>query len=160
MAEVEDACKQAQIYDRIMSFPQGFNTVVGGSGAKLSGGERQRISIARCLLKDAPILVLDEFSSALDGTTEASVHQAITTLSRSRTVLVIAHRLSTIKRSDQIIVLEDGRILERGTHEWLLERKGKYFEMWNTQLIAAQEEQEEIAAITAVAGGNSGSSSS
>ena len=139
MEEVEEACRQAQILDRILSFPSGFNTVVGASGAKLSGGERQRVAIARCLLKDAPILVLDEFSSSLDGSTEQSVHQAINTLSQSRTVLVIAHRLSTVRKSNQIIVLEDGIILERGNHDELLEKKGKYFELWNKQLITGEE---------------------
>lgn len=133
--QVEEACKKAQLWDLVQSFERKFDTQVGGNGAKLSGGERQRVAIARCLLKNAPILVLDEFSSALDAATEKDIHEAINaTLVQSRTVLVIAHKLSTIRKSQQIIVLEDGLVLERGTHEQLLEnRRGKYTELWTKQ---------------------------
>ena len=101
---------------------------------KLSGGEKQRTAIARCLLKDPPIVVLDEATSALDTVTENSIQQALDVLGEERTCLVIAHRLGTIRNADNIIVLGDGYVLEEGTHEELLERNGKYAEMWNMQL--------------------------
>jgi len=134
MDQVEEACRRAQILDRIQSFPLGFETMVGGNGAKLSGGEKQRVAIARVLLKDAPILILDESTSSLDSETERQVQESLAQLSSNRrTQLAIAHRLSTIKRANQIIVLERGTVTEHGNHQELLALKGRYYELWNTQ---------------------------
>jgi subfamily B ATP-binding cassette protein MsbA len=116
-----------------MKLPQGYDTVIGEQGVKLSGGERQRISIARALLKDAPILILDEATSSLDTESEIEVQDALEKLMRGRTTLVIAHRLSTIRNADRIIALVDGRIVEEGTHESLMEKKGEYFKLYNLQ---------------------------
>ncbi len=116
-----------------MSLPQGYDSMVGERGLKLSGGEKQRVSIARTILKGPPILVLDEATSALNSKTEQDIQDALRLVSRNRTTLVIAHRLSTIIDADEIIVLEAGRIAERGTHEALLRADGVYASMWNRQ---------------------------
>ncbi|MCK5324162.1 MAG: ATP-binding cassette domain-containing protein, partial [Desulfobulbaceae bacterium] len=116
----------AHAIDFIKNMPQGFDTVIGESGAKLSGGERQRISIARALLKNAPILILDEATSSLDTESEREVQKALDNLMRNRTTFVIAHRLSTIRNADRIIVIQDGRIVEQGTHDTLLPKNGVY----------------------------------
>ena len=133
-AEVEKAAKDAQIHDFILSLPEGYDTTVGERGLKLSGGEKQRVGIARTLLKNPPILLLDEATSALDTETEREIREALTNASEGRSVLTIAHRLSTIADSDRIIVLENGSIVEIGTHEALLSKRGRYYSLWTKQL--------------------------
>jgi ATP-binding cassette subfamily B protein len=141
-AEVERAARVAQIHDFITSLPDGYATLVGERGLKLSGGEKQRVAIARVVLKDPPILVLDEATSALDSRTERALQAALERVARGRTTLVIAHRLSTVVDADEIVVLEHGRIVERGDHATLLARRGLYHQMWLRQ----QEHPEEQAA--------------
>jgi ATP-binding cassette subfamily B protein len=131
--EIEAAAKLARIHDFVLTLPKGYDTIVGERGLKLSGGEKQRVSIARTILKGPPILVLDEATSALDTMTEQEIQAALRQVSRNRTTLVIAHRLSTIIDADEIIVLEKGRIVERGNHKGLLEQRGVYARMWNRQ---------------------------
>ena len=133
-AAVEKAAKDAQIHDFIVSLPEGYETTVGERGLKLSGGEKQRVGIARTLLKNPPILLLDEATSALDTETEQEIRDALTNASEGRSVLTIAHRLSTIADADKIIVLENGVIAEMGTHEALLNKKGRYYSLWTKQL--------------------------
>lgn len=132
-AEIEDAARGARIHDFIVSLPQGYDTAVGERGLKLSGGEKQRVGIARTLLKNPPILLLDEATSALDSETEARIQSELTAISRGRTVLTIAHRLSTIVDADEIVVLENGQVIERGHHHDLLARGGRYAAMWRRQ---------------------------
>jgi ATP-binding cassette subfamily B protein len=132
-AEVEEAARLAQIDGFIRLSPKGYETQVGERGLKLSGGEKQRVAIARTVLKAPPILVLDEATSALDSHTEHEIQEALERVSRNRTSLVIAHRLSTIISADEIIVLDQGRIAERGTHAQLLASGGLYASMWNRQ---------------------------
>ncbi len=124
--EVEEAAKKARCYDFIMALPQGFDTVIGEGGASLSGGEQQRISIARCILKDAPIVILDEATASIDADNESHIQAAISELVRGKTLLVIAHRLNTIEKADQILVIEDGCVAERGSHETLMAAGGLY----------------------------------
>jgi ATP-binding cassette, subfamily B, heavy metal transporter len=145
-AEVEGAAKLAQIDPFIRMSPKGYETQVGERGLKLSGGEKQRVAIARTILKAPPILVLDEATSALDSHTEHEIQEALERVSRNRTSLVIAHRLSTIVGADEIIVLDQGRIAERGTHTQLLASGGLYASMWNRQR-EAQEARERLARI-------------
>jgi subfamily B ATP-binding cassette protein MsbA len=133
------AARLANAHDFITRLPQGYDTVVGELGVRLSGGERQRIAIARALLKDAPILVLDEATSSLDSEAERSVQEALEVLMENRTTLVIAHRLSTVRRADRIIVVEHGRIVEQGTHDELFARDGEYRKLYDLQFVAAQE---------------------
>ncbi len=132
-AEIEAAAKAAKIHDFILSLPEGYETQVGERGLKLSGGEKQRVGIARTLLKNPPILLLDEATSALDTETEQDILDALVEMGQGRTVLTIAHRLSTVAHADQIIVLEKGEIVERGTHDALLDRKGRYADLWARQ---------------------------
>jgi ATP-binding cassette subfamily B protein/subfamily B ATP-binding cassette protein MsbA len=124
--EVEKAARAANIHAFIRGLPQGYDTLIGERGATLSGGERQRIAIARALLKDAPILILDEPTSALDAETERAILGALEQLMEGRTTFLIAHRLSTIRHADRIVVLQDGRVAESGTHEELLARGELY----------------------------------
>jgi ATP-binding cassette subfamily B protein len=124
--ELEAAARAAQIHDLIASLPEGYDTVVGERGYRFSGGEKQRIAIARVVLRNPPVLVLDEATSALDTETERAVQDALDHLAEGRTTIAIAHRLSTIRDADQIVVLDGGRLVERGTHEELLERGGRY----------------------------------
>ena len=138
IAEAEEACAGAQILDFIKALPEGWDTMVGERGLKLSGGEKQRVAIARALLKNPPVVLLDEATSALDSITERSVQDALNKLGKHRTVLVIAHRLGTIQSADQIVVLSDGIIIERGSHHELLAKSGAYAQMWATQAKAAQ----------------------
>jgi ATP-binding cassette subfamily B protein len=145
-AEVEEAARLAQIDGFIRMSPKGYETQVGERGLKLSGGEKQRVAIARTVLKAPPILVLDEATSALDSHTEREIQDALERVSRNRTSLVIAHRLSTIVAADEIIVLDQGRIAERGTHGQLLAAGGLYASMWNRQR-EAQEAREKLARI-------------
>lgn len=131
--EIIAAAKKACCHDFIMRLPQGYDTMVGEGGCTLSGGEKQRISIARAMLKDAQIILLDEATASLDPENEVEVQKAIDTLIKGRTVIAIAHRLKTIKGADQIIVLDNGRIREKGTHETLMQAKGLYAQLWNIQ---------------------------
>jgi ATP-binding cassette subfamily B protein len=142
--EVEEAARLAQIDTFIRMSPHGYETEVGERGLKLSGGEKQRVAIARTILKGPPILVLDEATSALDSHTERDIQDALNSVSRHRTTLVIAHRLSTIVAADEIIVLDDGVIVERGTHHQLLLQGGLYASMWNRQR-EAEEAREKLA---------------
>ena len=143
-AQIEAAATEAAIHDFIVSLPDGYNSTVGERGLKLSGGEKQRVAIARTILKDPAILILDEATSALDSATEAEIQESLRAVGRGRTTLVIAHRLSTIVDADEILVMAEGRIVERGTHGSLLARGGVYAEMWALQ--AAEAEGELLAA--------------
>lgn len=131
--EVVEAAKKARCYDLILSLPEGFDTVIGEGGASLSGGEKQRISIARCILKDSPIVILDEATASVDADNERAIQEAISELCKNKTLLVIAHRLKTIKDADQILVVSDGKIIERGNHNKLMEEDGIYARMVSVQ---------------------------
>ncbi|MBY8825374.1 ABCB family ABC transporter ATP-binding protein/permease [Sphingomonas colocasiae] len=140
-AEIEAAARGAAIHGFIESLPDGYDAKVGERGLKLSGGEKQRVAIARTLLKDPPILILDEATSALDSRTEAEIQATLSTVAARRTTIVIAHRLSTVVDADEIVVLEAGRIAERGTHRSLLRKNGLYAEMWMRQQAEAEMEE-------------------
>ena len=131
--ELMKACQEANIYDLIETLPEHFDTVVGNRGVKLSGGEKQRLSIARIILKDPKIIIFDEATSALDSISESLIQDAIEPLLKGKTSLVIAHRLSTIMAADQILVMEDGRIVEQGEHEDLLKLNGAYTRLYDAQ---------------------------
>ncbi|PGH09255.1 hypothetical protein GX51_00697 [Blastomyces parvus] len=134
--EVYAACRAASIHDKILAFPDGYQTKVGERGLRLSGGEKQRVAIARTIIKDPRIILLDEATAALDTETEEHIQGALSTLSKGRTMLVIAHRLSTITTADQILVLHNGQVVECGNHEQLLSLKGRYWSMWRKQIRA------------------------
>ena len=146
--EVFDACRAASIHDRILAFADGYATKVGERGVRLSGGERQRVAIARTLIKNPKITLLDEATAALDVETEEKIQEAFSSLSSggTRTMLIIAHRLSTITRADQILVLHNGSVIESGTHQELIEQGGKYARMWRKQskVQEAQRHAEEL----------------
>ena len=132
--EIQAAARRAEIHDDIMKMPNGYDSIVGERGIKLSGGQKQRVSIARCFLKNPPILILDEATSALDTTTEIKIQHSFDELSKGRTTLVIAHRLSTIKNADMIAVVNDKGIVEQGTHEQLMNKKGEYYRLQSAQV--------------------------
>tara|TARA_B110000014_G_C20111808_1_gene585914 strand:+ start:620 stop:2389 length:1770 start_codon:yes stop_codon:yes gene_type:complete len=131
--DIIKAAKVAEIHDFVVSLPEGYDTQIGEGGHKLSGGQRQRISIARAVLKNAPILVLDEATSSVDNETEEALQKSLDLISKNRTTIVIAHRLSTIRHSDSIIVLDKGKVVESGKHEELIENKSNYYRLWNVQ---------------------------
>ena len=133
-ADIKKAAKAAQIHDFVKSLPLGYNTMVGERGLKLSGGEKQRVGIARTLLKNPPILLLDEATSSLDTETEHGIQESLIAMGQGRTVLIIAHRLSTIVHADKIVVLEQGKIVEQGSHDELLDKGGRYSHLWTLQL--------------------------
>ena len=139
--ELERACRAANIHDFILSLPEGYDSLVGNRGLKLSGGEKQRVSIARAILKDPSILILDEATSSLDSISESCIQDAVEPLLRGRTSLIIAHRLSTVLSADRILVLQNGRIVDQGAHRELLERSGIYAELYETQFRRALEEE-------------------
>jgi ABC-type multidrug transport system fused ATPase/permease subunit len=133
-AQIIAAAKAAQAYDYIQKLPQGLQTIIGDRGQKLSGGERQRVAIARAILRNAPILILDEATSSLDSESEHLIQDALNNLMKNKTVIVIAHRLSTIMKMDRIIVLKEGKIIEEGTHQQLLQKSaGLYKVLWKLQ---------------------------
>jgi ATP-binding cassette subfamily B protein len=132
-ADVERAARRAQAHEFVQNLPDGYDTLVGERGVKLSGGQRQRIALARTILKDPAILVLDEATSSVDTETEALIQRSIADFARDRTTFVIAHRLSTVRTADRIVVVDDGRVTERGTHDELLELDGLYANFWRVQ---------------------------
>jgi ATP-binding cassette subfamily B protein len=131
---IENAAKQAELHDFVNSLPKGYQSIVGEKGIKLSGGQRQRLSIARAILKNAPILILDEATSAVDTETERAIQHSLNHLTQGKTALIIAHRLSTLRHADKIIVLKNGSIAESGTHQQLLAKAGIYADLWNVQI--------------------------
>ena len=130
---MEEVAKKARCYDFIMKLPEGFDTVIGEGGASLSGGEKQRISIARCILKDSPIVILDESTASVDADNERAIQEAISELCKNKTLMVIAHRLKTIKDADKILVISDGQVKEEGNHTDLMEKDGTYAHMVKLQ---------------------------
>jgi len=132
--EVFTACRKAAIHDKILSFPDGYKATVGERGVKLSGGELQRVAIARAILRDPAIVMLDEATSMIDAETEATIQEAFKSLTKDRTTFVVAHRLSTIQNADLILVIQDGEVVQRGTHEELFKQKGKYYNLWSKQM--------------------------
>jgi ATP-binding cassette subfamily B protein len=152
-SEIEAAARSAYIHDFILSLPDGYQTMVGERGLKLSGGEKQRVAIARTLLKNPKILVFDEATSALDSQAEQAIQAQLKDIARNRTTLVIAHRLSTIADAQQILVMSQGRIVERGTHAELLAARGLYADMWERQQARTSEADTQALAGSAIAVG-------
>ena len=150
--DVIQAAKVAQLHDHIMSLPQGYDTWVGERGTTLSGGQRQRLSIARTVLIDPPVLILDDSTSSVDVETERLIHRAMVDVMQGRTTFVIAHRLSSVRDADLILVLKDGQIAEQGGHEDLMVKSGIYRDIYDLQL----RPQEELLLDAAVSGGNGG----
>ncbi len=142
--EVEAAARAAAIHDVILSFPEGYNTLVGEKGVTLSGGQRQRVAIARTLLKNPRILILDDSTSSVDTETEAEIRAALERLMQGRTTFIIAHRIQSLMNADQIIVLEKGRIIQRGTHEELIAQEGFYRQIYDLQARIESELEEEL----------------
>ena len=142
-AEVEDVAKKSGCHTFIMGLEHGYDTIVGGAGGHLSGGERQRISIARAMLKDAPIVILDEATAYTDPENEALIQSSVAKLVKGKTLIVIAHRLSTIADADHIFVIKDGRVMEEGTHQDLLSKGKIYADMWQSHIGVKQEELED-----------------
>src|SRR6185312_5852413 len=140
-AEIEEAARDANAHEFIARLPQGYQTMLGERGANLSGGQRQRLAIARALLRDSPILILDEALSSVDAENEAVIQQAIDRLSRGRTTLILAHRLSSVIGADRILVLDHGRIVESGRHAELIRRDGPYRRLMGAQ---AEERKEDV----------------
>ena len=130
---VHRAARDAEALEFIQALPKQFNTIVGERGQRLSGGQRQRIALARAILKDAPVLILDEATAAVDNDTEAAIQRSLMHITANRTTLMIAHRLSTVRHADRIIVMDHGRIVEDGTHEQLLRQSGVYADLWRVQ---------------------------
>ncbi|KUJ21987.1 uncharacterized protein LY89DRAFT_608651 [Mollisia scopiformis] len=145
--DVYAACRAASIHDKIMAFPDQYNTKVGERGLRLSGGEKQRVAIARTIIKNPRVIMLDEATAALDSDTEQNIQEALRTLSEGRTMLVIAHRLSTITSADQILVLHAGKVAEAGTHQDLLMMKGRYYNMWRKQIRAERAAEQAFQAV-------------
>jgi subfamily B ATP-binding cassette protein MsbA len=131
--QIMEACRIARVDEFALNFPEKFDTIVGERGVKLSGGQRQRVSIARAILADPRILILDEATSSLDSESEALIQEGLSHLMQGRTTFVIAHRLSTIRRADQILVIEEGRVLERGNHQELYAKRGRYHDLYTRQ---------------------------
>lgn len=148
--EIISACRDANIHDLIMTLPRGYDTIIGNRGVKLSGGEKQRLSIARAILKNPKVMILDEATSSLDSISESLIQDAIEPLLRGRTSIVIAHRLSTVMSADEILVLKQGKIVERGTHRELLAKNGVYSELYETQFRQALGEQWQLEQIASV----------
>ena len=143
-AEVEEAARAARIHGFIASTPLGYNTMVGERGLKLSGGEKQRVAIARTLLKNPPVVIFDEATSALDSANERAIQGELRTAAQNKTTLVIAHRLSTVVDAHEILVMDAGRIVERGSHAALLAANGRYADMWAMQQQASERILDEI----------------
>jgi len=144
LEDVETAARAAAVHDSIMSFPDGYDTMVGEKGVSLSGGQKQRIAIARTLLKDPRILILDDSTSAVDADTEARIKEALDELMEGRTTFIIAHRIQTLRQADRILVLDEGRIVQQGIHEELIETEGFYQDVFRLQTRMEEELQDEL----------------
>jgi len=142
-AEVEAAARKAEIHRFIMSLPEGYDTVVGERGDTLSGGQRQRMAIARAIVRDPSVLLLDEATSALDQTTEAAINRTLLRLARGRTMIFSTHRLTSVVEMDEIIVINEGRAVERGSHEELLAANGFYRKLWDDQSHVVHDDDED-----------------
>ena len=132
--DIVKASKIAEAHKFIKQLPNGYKTIVGERGQRLSGGQRQRIALARAVLKDAPILILDEATASVDNETEVLIQKSLSKITKERTTIVIAHRLSTVKNADNIIVIDKGKIIESGKHQFLIDNKNVYSDLWNVQV--------------------------